>query len=96
MKQRLSFALAWLRVRSKFLTLLLQHSIHAFDRSITHPCCHDYKSRLSLCRFSGFFRPRCQFKPDLGHDLGIEFWQGGGQGLWMIAIVQQDGDMKEC
>jgi hypothetical protein len=36
MKQRLSFAVAWLRVRSKFLTKLLHRSIQAFERSITH------------------------------------------------------------
>jgi len=46
-----------------------------------------------LCRFFGFCRLGCQFKPDLGHDLGIEFLQSGSQGLWMIAIVQQDGDL---
>jgi hypothetical protein len=39
MKQRLSFAVAWLRVRSKFLTKLLQRSIQAFERSITHRVC---------------------------------------------------------
>lgn len=35
-KQRLSLAVAWLRVLSKFLTKLLQRYIQAFDRSITH------------------------------------------------------------
>ena len=36
MKHILSFAVAWHRVLSKFLTKLLQRSIQALDRSITH------------------------------------------------------------
>jgi hypothetical protein len=36
MKQRLILAVAFDRVRSKFLTRILQRSIQAFDRSITH------------------------------------------------------------
>lgn len=35
-KQRLSFALAWLKVLSKFFTRLLQRSIQEFERSTTH------------------------------------------------------------
>ncbi len=35
-KHRLSFARAWCRVRSKFLTKLLHRSTQAFERSTTH------------------------------------------------------------
>lgn len=101
MKHRLSFAVAWLRVLSKFLTKLLQRSIQAFERSMTvrlssrrsPSSCHHPKSRFSLCSFFGFCGLGCQFKPDLGHDLGIKFLQGCGNCLWVIAIVQQDGDL---
>jgi len=69
MKQRLSFAAALARVRSQFLTRILQRSIQAFERSITHARYSRNKSRLSLCcffLFRGFGR---EFKLDFGHDL---------------------------
>jgi hypothetical protein len=36
MKQRLILVVALAKVRSKFFTRILQRSIQAFDRSITH------------------------------------------------------------
>ncbi len=53
MKHKLSFAVAWLRVLSKFLTKLLQRSIQALDRSITPNRCHYHKSCFSLGGFLG-------------------------------------------
>ncbi len=92
MKHRLSFAVAWSSVLSKFLTKLLQRSIQAFDRSITHARCHRDKSNLTLCSFFGLRGFGCQFKPDLGHDLGIDLLQGYYNLVRMIAVLKQNGN----
>jgi hypothetical protein len=54
MKQRLSFAVAWLRVLSKFLTKLLQRSIQAFERSITHRVATTTNPVFPRAAFSAF------------------------------------------
>lgn len=45
-----------------------------------------------MCRFFGLRRFGCEFKPDLGHHLGIDLLQGGGELIWMISVVKQDGN----
>ncbi len=87
MKHRLSFAVAWSSVLSKFLTKLLQRSIQAFDRSVPPPSCHRDKSNFTLCSFFGWRGFGCQFKPDLGHDLGINLLQAYYNLVWMIAVA---------
>jgi hypothetical protein len=51
-------------------------SIQAFERSLPPPSCHRDKSNFKECSFFGLRRFGCQFKPDLGHDLGIDLLQG--------------------
>ncbi len=54
MKQRFSLAVAFDRVRSKFLTKLLQHSTQALDRSITHRVATTTNPVFPSAAFSAF------------------------------------------
>jgi len=54
MKQRLSLPVAWLSVLSKFLTKLLQRSIQAFERSMTHRVATTTNPVFPSAAFSAF------------------------------------------
>ena len=95
MKQRLSLAVAWLSVLSKFLTKLLQRSIQAFDRSLPPSSCYHDKSSFPKCCFFGFRGLRCQFKPDFGHNLRVKFLQFYCELVRVIAVVEQNGNLRD-
>ncbi|WP_330220758.1 hypothetical protein [[Phormidium ambiguum] IAM M-71] len=54
MKQRLSFVVALARVRSQFLTRILQRSIQAFERSITQRATAGTNPDFPRAAFSDF------------------------------------------
>jgi len=92
MKHRLSLEVAWLKVLSKFLTRLLQRSIQAFDRSITHRVAIGTNPALPCAAFSAFVGLGASWNLILVITIGIDGLQGNGELVWVIAMVEQNGD----
>ena len=85
---------------------MVQSFLKVFDQTLTafHPSiralndpsgCHWDKSRLALGYFLGFGWLRCEFKPDLGHDLWVEFLQLCCELVRVIPPVKQNGNFGD-
>ncbi len=81
-----------------------QSSLKVFDQALTtfhprmgalnHPSrCHRDKSRFPLCGFLGFRGLGSEFKPNLGHDLGVDLLQRCGDLVWVVSVVEQERDL---
>jgi hypothetical protein len=71
-------------------------ALHPSIRPLDHPSSSDWdKSSFPLSGFFGFGGFGCQFKPDLGQNLGIEFLHSCGDGVWVIAVVKQDSNLRD-
>ncbi len=69
-------------------------SFHPRIRSLNYPSgCYSNKSRVTLGCFFGFRRLGCQFKPNLGHHLRREFLHSTSDSVWVIAMIEQYGDV---
>jgi len=80
---------------------MAERSLEVFDQTLTAlspgvrpfnhpPCCHQDKSRFTLCCFFGFRGLGCDLKPDLGENLWVEFLEFCGDFVWVVATVEQN------